>query len=349
MTLNPCVLVSLCYVMLLATSLVANGVPIPQFSEVEQLVLDARDKISDYHIKLLITDELNNKEGKSITKLAFDLMHEDNKLKVYRYSGHTLSATEEVADVVCVNCEYPDTCLNYSTQPVENGEISLAFYEINERGKFDLRDPLKIGLIPLASGVFHAFNIEDFLKSPDRTDKKVEQVIYQGAECYKLTWQDKHANYTVFVDRKKSYNIVKWICDASNSGYHATVDIDLSEYSENVWFPKKAVFKSVNQNKEESSEIIDIDIVSLNKPLAPDTFSLKGIKFLPKQTSVIWASAGISPFGQNNFWDGNKLISKSPIKQMVPSPNYTRFLIYINIAVILLFIGIRVLMKKTSK
>lgn len=341
-------------VVTLAVVEIVNGAPPPQFSEVEQHILDARRKVSDYHIRLLITDETKEKgEKNSITKLAFDMMRENNKLKVYKYSGHSFSSGETVAEVVCVNCEYPNTCFNYSSQPVENGEIGLAFYELKDRVKFDLRNPLKIGLIPLGTGFFHAFNSESFLTAPDRTEKKIERVNYKGAECYKLTWKDKQGKYTVYVDYSKSYNIVKWICDAPGNDYHASVDIELSDYSDSgLWLPKQVVFKSTNA-KTEYTEKVDIETISINKPLASNTFSLKGIEFLPKSTAVIWASSGPSPFGSNNFWDGEKLISISPIEKIIPkgaqNQNYTLFLIYINIAAILLFIGIRILIKKTKK
>jgi hypothetical protein len=115
-------------------------------------------------------------------------------------------------------------------------------------------------------------------------------------------------------------------------------------YDGNIWFPKKLNYiRTENGTKTRSAETT-IEVISLNKPLPPDTFSPKTI--VKPNTPVAWHLDRDRPSPEDQLvWDGEKVVPVDKLSQMMNNaPEFGALriaLILVGIALILLGIGLK--------
>jgi hypothetical protein len=261
-------------------------------------------------------------------------------------------------DYLCYNCYDNMTRLFYTTMPSSFGKMSLVFTDAyNPENGLHLDyipDPRWFGFIPmsLASSQYY-FPSKMYDTSAKRQQSEILPVkteTVSGIECWRVDYTmaifSDIVDHSIWLNKLNHYHVVcvenRFVSDDVRF-----VDRVLTEghlYDGNIWFPKKLNYiRTENEIKTCSAETT-IEVISLNKPLPPDTFSPKTI--VKPNTPVAWHLDRDRPFpGSELVWDGEKVVPVDKLSQMMNNaPEFGALriaLILVGIALILLGIGLK--------
>ncbi|MDR0609724.1 MAG: hypothetical protein LBG58_06410 [Planctomycetaceae bacterium] len=259
-------------------------------------------------------------------------------------------------DYLCYNCYDKMTRLFYTTlpPPVADSKMALVFTDADnpETGRHldYIPDPRWFGFIPIdISNSQHYSPPKMYDTSIKRRQSEVLSVIsekFSGIDCWRVDYAMGIVNHSIWLNKSNHYNVVcvenRFVSD--NVQFVDRVQTTGALYEGNIWFPKKLNYKRTENGVTTCSEETTIEVISLNKPLPPDTFSPKTI--VKPDTPVAWHLNRDRPFPEGELaWDGEKIVVVDRFSPMINNPpefGWTRIvLILIGLALIFLGIGLK--------
>ncbi|MDR0704248.1 MAG: hypothetical protein LBF88_04595 [Planctomycetaceae bacterium] len=255
-------------------------------------------------------------------------------------------------DYLCYNCYGKMTRSFYTTTPPVVGKMALEFTdgENPETGRHlnYIPDPRWFGFIPMdISNSQYYFPAKMYDISVKRQQSEVLLVkteMFSGIECWRVDYTLDTVNHSIWLDKLNHYHVVcvenRFVSD--NIQFVDRVLTQRALYDGTIWFPHKLNYKRTENGVVTCSEETTIEVISLNKPLPPDTFSPKNI--VEPNTPVAWHLDRDRPVPDGELiWDGEQVIDHfSMAMRDVPKFGAARIVfILVGIALICLGIGLK--------
>jgi hypothetical protein len=200
-----------------------------------------------------------------------------------------------------------------------------------------------IGMNPICYA-YH--EIETVLGRADREDSTVTDEILNGIACKKFTYihPEFGVKYTYWIAPKFGYSVIRMHSYYDGKPRSPTqeptaitsyTDSIVSEYKNTgIWFPTELHHVFTVGGKLERTQDMFVKIISLNEPIDPELFTLKGLN-VPAGTAVI-----LLPESEydNFFWDGHEI--KSERGYNLSTPQNTDRLAIVRLVLIVIGLGL---------
>jgi hypothetical protein len=272
----------------------------------------------------------------------------------------------ENTTVMCLDCYAEQTDLHYTTLPPTdpNTTMALVFYDGYSDASLNrsVPDPRWFGclVLEIENSQYHLSPLEIYDSSLNKPAEHPTVVsdICKNVDCWKVDWRFDYSYNgmsttvpcTLWVDKSDTSHILRVESRFESNGilYIDGVDSESEKYQNKIWFPTKLTYQRTENGKITASQNTQINVLSLNEPLPPDTFSPKGISFLKPGTPVSWAMERDRPVEKGELvWDGNNVVSRGTFEIDKIIAESTRFkpinifFMLLGVALILFGIGMK--------
>jgi hypothetical protein len=260
-------------------------------------------------------------------------------------------------DYLCYNCYGNMTRLFYTTMPPLVGKMALVFTDGHdpEKGRnLDyIPDPRWFSFIPMSMASSQYYSPSEMYDTSAK--RRQEEVLPVKSEklsvidCWRVDYAMGIVKHSIWLNKLNHYHVV-CVENRYVSEDVQFVDRVLTEgalYDGNIWFPRKLNYKRTENGIVTCSAETTIEVISLNKPLPPDTFSPKTI--VKPNTPVAWHLNRDRPFPEGELaWDGEKIVVVDGFSQLInKAPEFGTVRIALILAgLALIFLGIGLKLRK---
>jgi hypothetical protein len=165
----------------------------------------------------------------------------------------------------------------------------------------------------------------------DRGEATARRGSWQGRDCWQVDYRDlRGTSYRYYVDPERGPSVIRLEVSWDDAGRHFVdaVETDLAVFGPTrAWFPRSCVYVRTQDGRHVEKEIVDVEVVALNEPLAADAFKLAGMN-IPPDTLI----AGLHDPRGLLFWDGKEIVPESalPGDEYASGPATRRWLLLAN-------------------
>ncbi|MDR1957506.1 MAG: hypothetical protein LBQ54_00380 [Planctomycetaceae bacterium] len=283
-----------------------------------------------------------------------------------RFDGQKIRADIDrfgVSDVICLGCYSKNTRLFYTTAlpSVPEGKMALTFYDGDEESSplHQIPNPKWLGCWTEEFESLYYFEPAlTFLNIDKNIIINVVEDDISGQNYWKVSLNQKGENMELFwscwVDKNVWEKIVRCEHKMIKEGedfFVAEANFENVCYDGKIWFPYKILSTRYEQKKLTRAAETTLKILSLNKPLQPEVFSLTGIDLLKKDTPVSWNLERDRPYPEGQLiWDGKNIVVMDELghvkERMSKFHPIQKFLMFLGLSAV--FLGVAMKLYKRS-
>jgi hypothetical protein len=295
---------------------------LPAAEDVEKQVLEYRRALKTAEIQLsqaTYSKENGPPDDERRTKIWFDGKKLRNDL-VYRLSGEKTYHRE----IHGRHCEREGYLLYYTDEkPPPGVAYGLEFHKIGpdtDPASCPVIDPRLLGLIIRPSYNLPDSHLDEFVRPSDRHPPSIRKTRVNGKELLLVEYtflSGTRVREWIATDRGPS--IVRMESEYDKDGkpcIHSLVcDFADAPTAGGYWFPKSCTYHYTIDGKMGAlREVATIDVISLNKPIPPEAFTLAGMGIT--QGSTITGLPRADKADGLPEWNGDTIIT--PKRPVVP-------------------------------
>ncbi len=257
-----------------------------------------------------------------------------------------------------IRCSTPDELLYWKTDEVP-GHVGIAVHRwrnselVRARENHPLRfprDPRLLGVSFMNTRTLTVncdWETHSAIGMPDRHDQHSEEVVVDGRTLLLVTFEmSTGTSVSFWLDPEIGGQPIRMHATDSASDIECSITTDYQIAPDGAtWFPARVVAEQLIDGVKDWSEEVNVTLVSVNEPIAPDLFTLAGMN-IPQKSIQDYPK----PETQT-YWDGNteQTGSKAPetnpkTPPAVPGHHGRRTILLVNLCVVLvlaLYFGLR--------
>ncbi len=272
--------------------------PLPSVAEVEQLAVNARQRIQKMHIRFRVQHEYPEQPDHNMigvrtvwldgSKIRGEIIREKGPNPGHRF-------------VSCYNCERDGYGITWADLP----QLAATMNRLNEAGKpkcDDSIDPRQLGFLPIVSDALRPWQtrLNAYIGATDHTNATISQTTLNGVDCWLLGWniRDTKLAVKVWVAPTKGYSVLRLQVEEPQK-FLKLVDSEVELHiPSGIWFPSKIVYQDFGNKTLRGKEIIEVETISINEHIDPSIFTLAGLNF-PDGTYIAMPEASKSGVWRN--------------------------------------------------
>ncbi len=280
----------------------------------EKATLDYRRTIQRGQLVLTKKEELNGApapERDRTTTIWFDgkQIRSDT---VYRQNKDDPVHRE----VRCRNCEFNDYYILFPQEEVKGGKVALALHSMQEGNPspeaYPVLDPRLLGMVvdyspQLALSYWH---LDSFVARPGREQITMRREIWKGMDCRRIEYiLPPTSSVRIWIVQDWGPSVGRIETEDVVNGHHHfdSVESDYQQIGDHgLWFPLSCTRDSYFDSKDTEKEVVNVQVTSLNEPISPDVFRMKGMNI-----PVGWPIAGFRNEGFS-YWNGKEVVPEDP-------------------------------------
>lgn len=307
---------------------------VPDIASVEKQVLSYRRSIQRGHV-VFIRKTYENKIYKPRFDRIITVWFDGKKIRnddLFRYSDEPGEAPLH-REVTCRNCEKEGYWVDYIDKKIPGAEIAVSMSNMarkNDPELFGIIHPRILGMVleTLPNLATSRAHLESVIGRPDRENVRIQSSRFQGQECRQITYMLNNWIVRVWISPHQGPSILRIESETDFPGKHIadSLDSDLHKFNPSgLWYPKSAVYERRINGESVTKEVTEVQVISLNEPVAPETFTLAGMNISVDTPVAISGKSGESGVMKN--WNGKELVTKylpSP-KVSAPDPKIRTF------------------------
>jgi hypothetical protein len=265
-----------------------------------------------YHSTLIIKGEHKPSYDRKIEvwfdnkKIRNDIwLHEENDGLVFHRRVH------------CHHCEKEGYFVLYTGESERHGKpLAMNWQPLSGYPPGELpapvTDPRLVGLSSSAFAVLAYLNLEknNWLMRKDQYNRIVERGRWKGKEAVKISFMDsRNEKVSIWIVLEYGPSVVR--IETRDTFSFDWIECDY-EQKFGFWYPIHYTYEYSRNQQLEKREDMNIEVLSLNAPIPPEVFQLKGMK-IPAGTRVS-TDKGVM------LWNGEELVpEEAPLRNVYRS------------------------------
>jgi hypothetical protein len=309
---------------------------VADIERIERHVIEYREQITSWHVRLLLTDEFRDSESGAKLDPMSDMIFAGN-MECYKEGellheerGYFVNDTKEKYLLKTIFNKKWRYMFGNDKVRHEGSDVDIPILHMMASSKivggpyttpYDIRS---LGITPSVDIRFDSDTLTAYIGNPQRNNLMMSDDIIGDKKCCKISFSLlKHPEenmMSIWICPELGYNPLKFEIDFPNlktinyykGRQRGTFDIEVSNNNnKKIWFPKKISCRAMHGehlDKLISSRNLAIEVVSFNKSLDPKLFDERGLD-LPVGTLVLMDPE--PPVPDTYTWDGEKIVGLS--------------------------------------
>jgi hypothetical protein len=208
-------------------------------------------------------------------------------------------------ELSCRNCQLPGHFVRYHQLEILNVAVKVyPMPPVADPASEWILDPRCLGMVPMPSSDLFQCQLDSTLGRTDRGDISTRTDSWKGLPCQLIECENAAGHHTkVWIATDRGPSVVR--IEITAGKLMQAVESELAMLDSGYWFPRRCEYCSVRDGKDEVREKVEVEVLSLNKPVDPAVFTLAGMN-IQRNTPIV----GISDEMHGPVvWDGSAVVS----------------------------------------
>jgi hypothetical protein len=230
---------------------------------------------------------------------------------------YNVGIKDVVRRIHCHHCEKEGHLIDYpglqewQGKPMAMDLQPLSWYPSKQNPAY-VTDPRMVGLAPLSLAMLSSLNLDrnNWLVRKDQYNRTIERGRWQEKKAYKISFNiPPDQKISIWVVPEYGPSVVRIECH--DKMIYTQLECAYAQKF-GFWYPVHYVYEYMRDNQSDQKEVADIEVLSLNEPIDPEIFQLKGMQ-IPVGTPVS-TDQGIL------IWNGKELVpEEAPLRNVYRS------------------------------